>query len=84
VRADPEAGLEKQAIHRLLHALWYSADELAEADRPLASRIGQELSFLSAQHLTGRAVLAQAAVRWPRAVRDGEDWPLERSWGGVA
>ncbi|MFJ8928935.1 hypothetical protein ACIRLA_20395 [Streptomyces sp. NPDC102364] len=84
VRADPEAGLEKQAIYRLLHALWYSADELAEADRPLASRIGQELSFLSAQHLTGRAVLAQAAVRWPRAVRDGEDWPLERSWGGVA
>ncbi|MHC5261219.1 hypothetical protein ACYSUO_25315 [Streptomyces sp. UC4497] len=84
VRADPEAGLEKQAIHRLLHALWYSADELAEADRLLASRIGQELSFLSAQHLTGRAVLAQAAVRWPRAVRDGEDWPLERSWGGVA
>ncbi|MGW2342240.1 hypothetical protein [Streptomyces sp. NPDC001661] len=84
LRADPEASLEKQAVFRLLHALWYCADELAEADRLLAARIGQDLSFLSAQHLTGRAVLAQAAVRWPRAVRDGEDWPLERSWGGVA
>ncbi|ODA74709.1 hypothetical protein APS67_000898 [Streptomyces sp. AVP053U2] len=80
LRADPGAGLEKQAVNRLLHALWYAADELAEADRALVDRIGQDLSFLSAQHLTGRAVLAQAAVRWPRAVRDGEDWPLDRRW----
>ncbi|MFD6907527.1 hypothetical protein [Streptomyces sp. NPDC060077] len=80
LRADPGAGLEKQAINRLLHALWYAADELAEADRPLVERIGQDLSFLSAQHLTGRAVLAQAAIRWPRSVRNGEDWPLDRRW----
>lgn len=80
LRADPGAGLEKQAVNRLLHALWYAADELAEADRPLVDRIGQDLSFLSAQHLTGRAVLAQAAVRWPRSVRNGEDWPLDRRW----
>ncbi|GAA2250910.1 hypothetical protein GCM10010415_07900 [Streptomyces atrovirens] len=77
LRADPGAGLEKQAVNRLLHALWYAADELAEADRPLADRIGQDLSFLSAQHLTGRAVLAQAAIHWPRSVRDGGDWPLD-------
>ncbi|GHH29919.1 hypothetical protein GCM10018780_88630 [Streptomyces lanatus] len=82
LQADPGVGLEKQAVNRLLHALWYAADELAEADRTLADRIGQDLSFLSAQHLTGRAVLAQASIRWPRAVRDGEDWPLERSWQG--
>jgi hypothetical protein len=82
LRADPEVGLEKQAVNRLLHALWYAADELAEADRTLADRIGQDLSFLSAQHLTGRAVLAQAAIRWPRAVRKGEDWPLDRRWQG--
>ncbi|WP_171112594.1 MULTISPECIES: hypothetical protein [Streptomyces] len=82
LRADPDAGLEKQAVNRLLHALWYAADELAEADRTLVDRIGQDLSFLSAQHLTGRAVLAQAAIRWPRAVKDGEDWPLDRRWQG--
>ncbi|MER5214302.1 hypothetical protein ABT063_27950 [Streptomyces sp. NPDC002838] len=82
LQADPDGGLEKQAVNRLLHALWYAADELAEADRTLADRIGQDLSFLSAQHLTGRAVLAQAAIRWPRAVRDGEDWPLDRRWQG--
>ncbi|MEV0641280.1 hypothetical protein AB0I77_41430 [Streptomyces sp. NPDC050619] len=82
LQADPGAGLEKQAVNRLLHALWYAADELAEADRTLADRIGQDLSFLSAQHLTGRAVLAQAAIRWPRAVRDGEDWPLDPRWQG--
>lgn len=82
LQADPEVGLEKQAVNRLLHALWYAADELAEADRTLVDRIGQDLSFLSAQHLTGRAVLAQAAIRWPRAVKDGEDWPLERHWQG--
>ncbi|MZD07221.1 hypothetical protein GTW43_19325 [Streptomyces sp. SID5785] len=79
LQADPGVGLEKQAVNRLLHALWYAADELAEADRTLADRIGQDLSFLSAQHLTGRAVLAQAAVRWPRAVRDGDDWPLDEA-----
>ncbi|TLS42756.1 hypothetical protein FE633_29335 [Streptomyces montanus] len=82
LQADPGVDLEKQAVNRLLHALWYAADELAEADRTLADRIGQDLSFLSAQHLTGRAVLAQAAIRWPRAVRDGEDWPLDRRWQG--
>ncbi|MFI8090612.1 hypothetical protein ACIF9R_20190 [Streptomyces sp. NPDC086080] len=82
LRADPGAGLEKQAVNRLLHALWYAADELAEADRELADRIGQDLSFLSAQHLTGRAVLAQAAIRWPRSVKDGEDWPLDHRWQG--
>ncbi|QOV34634.1 hypothetical protein IM697_31650 [Streptomyces ferrugineus] len=82
LQADPGVGLEKQAVNRLLHALWYAADELAEADRTLADRIGQDLSFLSAQHLTGRAVLAQAAIRWPRAVRDGGDWPVERRWQG--
>ncbi|MBF8174738.1 hypothetical protein [Streptomyces olivaceus] len=81
-RADPGTGLEKQAVNRLLHALWYAADELAEADRHLVDRIGQDLSFLSAQHLTGRAVLAQAAIRWPRAVKDGEDWPLDHRWQG--
>lgn len=82
LQADPGADLEKQAVNRLLHALWYAADELAEAHRTLANRIGQDLSFLSAQHLTGRAVLAQAAIRWPRAVKDGEDWPLDRRWQG--
>lgn len=82
LQANPGTGLEKQAVNRLLHALWYSADELAEVDRTLADRIGQDLSFLSAQHLTGRAVLAQAAVRWPRALRDREDWPINRRWQG--
>ncbi|WP_328910779.1 hypothetical protein OG230_15370 [Streptomyces sp. NBC_00234] len=66
---DEEAAELQLRMRRLLHAVWLLSDPLALPDDEVTDKMAHELRQLSGRHLTGNAVLWDAATHWPRDIR---------------
>lgn len=71
-----EAGLVERSVNRLLHALWYLAEEVVEPTEEMCDDLGAELTFLSMRHPDGHAVLNRASREWPEAARRKQTLPV--------